>query len=351
MEDFEGNLFDFPIAVVIKATNRTDEEIGYPGKFQILPEKKEVYVTMGDYILPFDYKLSDWPIFEGLEEFSVYNNSGKIPFRYFFRYPFDDSQNFAINSSGHLYSNTRDTSTFEMADSSVWFNRITFDADSGFLYADVVKDPTISYSQTLFRSSDLGKSGTWTELGLPKDARLIGRFVTDPEVPGTLYISETYNLYRSTDYGDTFSIIFESDYNIEGLYKKPDSELLYVLTTDELFELNVESGTTTSLKTLPVSNEPEPADLPNQVILHQNYPNPFNPSTIISYVIPSGSHIKLTVYDNLGRTVQVLVDEYQSEGRHSVTFSTYSMASGIYYYRLIARDLDWTASKKMYFIK
>ncbi|CAN0521510.1 unnamed protein product, partial [Scytosiphon promiscuus] len=40
--------------------------------------------------------------------------------------------------------------------------------------------------------------------------------------------------------------------------------------------------------------------------LYQNYPNSFNPSTIISVALPFSQQIKLTIYDYLGREVQVL---------------------------------------------
>ena len=77
--------------------------------------------------------------------------------------------------------------------------------------------------------------------------------------------------------------------------------------------------------------------------LHQNYPNPFNPSTIIAYTIAGdlekgrgGERVRLSVYDLLGREVAVLVDGYQTPGEHRVTFDARSLASGIYFYRLVA---------------
>ncbi len=46
--------------------------------------------------------------------------------------------------------------------------------------------------------------------------------------------------------------------------------------------------------------------------------------------------VRLVVYDLLGREVAVLVDGYQTPGEHRVTFDARSLASGIYFYRLIA---------------
>ena len=77
--------------------------------------------------------------------------------------------------------------------------------------------------------------------------------------------------------------------------------------------------------------------------LAQNFPNPCNPSTIIAYTIAGdlekgrgGERVRLSVYDLLGREVAVLVDGYQTPGEHRVTFDARSLASGIYFYRLVA---------------
>lgn len=73
---------------------------------------------------------------------------------------------------------------------------------------------------------------------------------------------------------------------------------------------------------------------PSNLELHQNYPNPFNPSTKISYRLAVSGRTKLTVYDNQGRQVAVLVDEMMRVGTHSATFDASGMASGVYVYRL-----------------
>ncbi|MBL0174379.1 MAG: serine hydrolase [Ignavibacteria bacterium] len=70
--------------------------------------------------------------------------------------------------------------------------------------------------------------------------------------------------------------------------------------------------------------------------LLQNYPNPFSTSTSISYDLPVGGHVSLTVYDMLGRTLEVLADGYEAAGRHMRMFSP-NEASGsaqLYYYQL-----------------
>jgi hypothetical protein len=76
---------------------------------------------------------------------------------------------------------------------------------------------------------------------------------------------------------------------------------------------------------------------PGQIVLDQNYPNPFNAGTEISYRLPSAAHIRLTVYDVLGREVRVLVDEHAAAGVHRARVDANGLASGVYLYRLNVR--------------
>ncbi|MEN8193259.1 MAG: T9SS type A sorting domain-containing protein [Bacteroidota bacterium] len=81
----------------------------------------------------------------------------------------------------------------------------------------------------------------------------------------------------------------------------------------------------------------EPTDklIPETLELSQNYPNPFNPATKINFAVPENSgHVKLAVYDILGRVITTLVDEELSSGNYSVDFDASNLPSGIYMYRL-----------------
>ena len=124
-----------------------------------------------------------------------------------------------------------------------------------------------------------------------------------------------------------------------------------MLTKEELLEVNTETGESTPLKKLPVSNEPEPhhADLPRSIELHQNYPNPFNPVTVIGYQLPESGNVTLEVFDVTGRRVATLVDGPQQSGVHQVSFDATNVASGIYFYSLQAGDQILT--QKMTLIK
>jgi hypothetical protein len=72
--------------------------------------------------------------------------------------------------------------------------------------------------------------------------------------------------------------------------------------------------------------------------LFQNYPNPFNPTTVISYQLSAISTVSLRIYDIIGREVVSLVNEQQEPGGYQVIFDARKFSSGVYIYRLIARD-------------
>ena len=68
--------------------------------------------------------------------------------------------------------------------------------------------------------------------------------------------------------------------------------------------------------------------------LYQNYPNPFNSSTKIKFTLPAAGHVKIKVYDILGREVKTLLDRYCAEGFNNINLDAKDFASGIYYYRI-----------------
>ena len=74
--------------------------------------------------------------------------------------------------------------------------------------------------------------------------------------------------------------------------------------------------------------------VPTSTRLFQNYPNPFNAGTKIAYEVEQPTHVRLTVFDLLGKEVAVLVEGPQNTGRHSVDFTGKGLASGVYFYQL-----------------
>ena len=100
---------------------------------------------------------------------------------------------------------------------------------------------------------------------------------------------------------------------------------------------------------------PKPGDEENNIesvkatALAANYPNPFNPTTTITYTLKEKSNVNLTVYDILGRELEVLVNTTQDAGEYKAQFDASQYTSGVYIYRLKVGDKTFV--KKMLLAK
>lgn len=93
---------------------------------------------------------------------------------------------------------------------------------------------------------------------------------------------------------------------------------------------------------------------PHEFELEQNFPNPFNPSTTFKYSISRPSHVRLQVFDELGRPVTTLVEGYLQPGNYETewngkTSSGLQAATGAYFYQLTSDQS--VQAKKMIMIK
>ena len=73
------------------------------------------------------------------------------------------------------------------------------------------------------------------------------------------------------------------------------------------------------------------------------------PSTTISFALPEAGHVRLQVFDVLGREVKTLVDGQIDAGTHTVNFNASGLPSGTYLYRIQAAG--FTTSKVMHLAK
>lgn len=96
--------------------------------------------------------------------------------------------------------------------------------------------------------------------------------------------------------------------------------------------------------------------IPVSFSISQNFPNPFNPETNINYSLGKPAFVNITVYDVLGKNVSVLKSEFQREGNYNVKFYPAGIPSGVYFYRITAKDSEnnkilYSDVKKMILVK
>jgi uncharacterized repeat protein (TIGR02543 family) len=94
---------------------------------------------------------------------------------------------------------------------------------------------------------------------------------------------------------------------------------------------------------------------PKAFALYQNVPNPFNPVTRILFDIPRPVHVRLTIYNAKGELVATIIDRDMRAGRKEFIWkgtkdNGRAVASGVYFYRLVAGGFVQTKKMVLYFV-
>jgi len=142
------------------------------------------------------------------------------------------------------------------------------------------------------------------------------------EVPKASWFRKSYRIDQLVPPGSAVSIAFRYLHYAGGL-SGTSSDFVGIDA------VQVKRGIPTSLNIEPTR--------PFAFRLDQNYPNPFNPSTTIAFALSSRQHATLTVFDVLGRQVDMILDRVLESGDFTATWVPGPSApSGVYYYRLVA---------------
>ncbi|RPI14374.1 MAG: T9SS C-terminal target domain-containing protein [Ignavibacteriae bacterium] len=240
-----------------------------------------------------------------------------------------------------------------------------------------------SYPGQIFRSTDGGNN--WSVHNTPGIASVFDIHFISP----SLGFASSINMVKSTDTGSTYQphpvmgsgnidAIEGFGNNVwyvrgSGIYRSSDSGNNWILEyntgiTQQDIDLPDSNGacltgwvvgyggTITKLTTSPVGISNNNYNIPNEYSLEQNYPNPFNPVTTITYSIPQASHVIISLYDVTGKKINGIVDEYKNAGTYNINFDASHLSSGMYFYRLEARQAGsskggFSVSKKMMLVK
>jgi len=77
-------------------------------------------------------------------------------------------------------------------------------------------------------------------------------------------------------------------------------------------------------------------ELPSDYDLVSVYPNPFNSTTKITYNLPYGSYVSLSLFDLSGREAKTVVNSYQPSGTHTTILNSNNLVTGTYFIQLAA---------------
>lgn len=155
-------------------------------------------------------------------------------------------------------------------------------------------------------------------------------------------------------YGDDYSINSGTSYStaiVAGLagllrtwypeYSNDEIQQLIENSADPIDHLNpgyegqLGSGRINSLACVRTGLD-DPSVKPKAFALSQNYPNPFNSATVLNYTLPEAGWVTLSVYNILGRCVDILHRGNRQAGDYTVAWDASDLPSGIYFARIKA---------------
>ena len=87
-------------------------------------------------------------------------------------------------------------------------------------------------------------------------------------------------------------------------------------------------------RVVPATDVDGVAGQPSQVALVSSYPNPFNPEATIRFDVRKSQQVRLSVFNELGQQVMVLVNGHLEAGQHEARLAAYGLPSGAYFVRL-----------------
>jgi hypothetical protein len=189
----------------------------------------------------------------------------------------------------------------------------------------------------------LVKPGTESSRGMMRDLAVYKRQGSE------------YRLHMKADKGTVFTWRAElSDMpdNTSILLVNEESDLTLMLEDEKSVEVAVEESEMTYK--LFVGDrywleQKEEEYLPEDFALYPNYPNPFNAATTIRYSLPVKQEVRLEIFDVIGRRVQVLINDEQPAGWHTMQIDASRLASGVYVYQMTTKNN--VSSRKMTIVK
>ena len=211
--------------------------------------------------------------------------------------------------------------------------------------ANVIFDKSIIYatnwpSGAIYRTTNYGDN--WTLLRTNSGSGWASDMCREDP---TLVLTGSYgsSSWLSTDGGASFSTFPASGGAGAGMIV-PERGYQLNMMTGALLKMNFVYSVLTDVEENNITTI-----VPEKFKLYQNYPNPFNPVTRIKFDLPKGNNVKIVLYDNIGRELKTILNEYRNAGTYEINFDGSKLSTGVYFYRLISGSVSET--KKMILTK
>ncbi len=206
----------------------------------------------------------------------------------------------------------------------------------------------------VLRTEDMGN--TWEDLsgfvGIGEDACESTNGFPDarvwdlevfPDIPRVIWAATDMGIFESRDHGETWAYL-DSGLPAVSVWR------IRIVGDEIVLATHGRGIWTLNINEVQTDVDRVAGEIPDSFELLSNYPNPFNPNTTISFKVATQSHIRLTVFDMLGRKVATLTDQPYAGGIHQVQWDASAMASGQYIYRMEVND-KLIGAKAMVLIK
>jgi hypothetical protein len=161
--------------------------------------------------------------------------------------PSNDNIYFVENADRQLLKTTDAGNTFTLVDSEfVVDSRFFYDSDGQHIYRKT--------SNKLIVSDNLGGPSSWNT-AYTTTANAPFNFCNDNSVPGSIFITEGRTLFHSHNYGNSFYEIAILESDIVGLYKEPDSEVLFIATLYRIYKYDIYDPSFEIIKSITPASE------------------------------------------------------------------------------------------------
>jgi hypothetical protein len=225
------------------------------------------------------------------------------------------------------------SNTFGMDDNDEIGRSVLQTLDSGFIFTG-----SIDNSVWLVKTDEYGNE-LWSQSNYTENSSQ-GNYVYQTEDGGYILTGNDYSSSSTSDLlviktdingNEEWSIIYGNghSFGVQGNVGQSLTDGDYIVIGTEWFMFGdkdvvlVKISSDVSIVNIPIE--------PSVYSLNKPYPNPFNPSTTLEFSIPFSDNVNIRVLDIVGREVDIIMNQYLTDGNHTIEWNGQEHPSGIYF--------------------